>query len=57
VNVHPAKTWQEIVDNLLYMKKRFMSFRNRFMVDGRHTGTGGGNHVTLGAENQKIVRY
>jgi uncharacterized protein (DUF2126 family) len=58
VNVHPCKTWQEIVDNTsaLY-EEAFMSFRNRFMVDGRHTGTGGGNHVTLGAENQKIVRY
>jgi uncharacterized protein (DUF2126 family) len=31
VNVHPAKTWQEIVDNTsaLYEEALFMSFRNR----------------------------
>jgi uncharacterized protein (DUF2126 family) len=60
VNVHPAKTWQEIVDNTSALYEEAFLCRlgtDKFMVDGRHTGTGGGNHVTLGAENQKIVRY
>jgi uncharacterized protein (DUF2126 family) len=44
--------------NTSALKKRFYRLgTDKFMVDGRHTGTGGGNHVTLGAENQKIVRY
>ncbi|MCI0667065.1 MAG: transglutaminase family protein, partial [Methylococcaceae bacterium] len=53
VNVHPAGSWTELVrtTEILYEE----SHRNRlatekFMVDGRHTGTGGGNHVTIGAE-------
>jgi uncharacterized protein (DUF2126 family) len=54
------KTWQEIVDNTSALYEEAFLCRlgtDKFMVDGRHTGTGGGNHVTLGAENQKIVRY
>lgn len=51
VNIHPAKNWQEIVDttNALY-EEAFLSRlgTEKFMVDGRHTGTGGGNHVTIG---------
>jgi uncharacterized protein (DUF2126 family) len=47
---------QEIVDNTSALYEEAFLCRLE-TVDGRHTGTGGGNHVTLGAENQKIVRY
>lgn len=51
VNVHPANSWQELVDNIsaLYEEAFFARLgTDKFMVDGRHTGTGGGNHVTIG---------
>lgn len=51
VNVHPASSWQELVDNTsaLYEEAFFSRLgTDKFMVDGRHTGTGGGNHVTIG---------
>ena len=51
VNVHPAHSWQEMVDNTeaLYEEARLARLgTEKFMLDGRHTGTGGGNHVTLG---------
>jgi uncharacterized protein (DUF2126 family)/transglutaminase-like putative cysteine protease len=51
VNVHPAGSWQELVDNTsaLYEEAFFSRLgTDKFMVDGRHTGTGGGNHVTIG---------
>jgi uncharacterized protein (DUF2126 family) len=49
--VHPAHSWQEMVDNTeaLYEEARLARLgTEKFMLDGRHTGTGGGNHVTLG---------
>ncbi|MGB8077339.1 MAG: transglutaminase family protein, partial [Gallionella sp.] len=51
VNIHPAKTWEELVANttLLYEEARLTRLgTEKFMIDGRHTGTGGGNHITLG---------
>ena len=54
VNVHPAKSWKEIVDNTNALYEEAFLARlgtEKFMVDGRHTGTGGGNHITLGAES------
>jgi len=51
VNIHPAKSWEELVHNTttLYEEARLTRLgTEKFMLDGRHTGTGGGNHVTLG---------
>ncbi|HYL18120.1 MAG TPA: transglutaminase family protein, partial [Burkholderiales bacterium] len=51
VNIHPAFNWQELVDNTraLYEEARLTRLATeKFMLDGRHTGTGGGNHVTVG---------
>lgn len=52
VNVHPVNSWQQFVKNTetLYEEARLSRLgTEKFMQDGRHTGTGGGNHVTLGA--------
>ncbi|MCC6193549.1 MAG: transglutaminase family protein [Burkholderiales bacterium] len=51
VNVHPSATWRELIDttSTLYEEARLARLTTeKFMLDGRHTGTGGGNHVTLG---------
>jgi len=51
VNIHPAKTWGELIatTETLYEEARQSRLgTEKFMLDGRHTGTGGGNHVTLG---------
>ena len=51
VNIHPVGNWQELKQNIegLYEDARQSRLgTEKFMLDGRHTGTGGGNHVTLG---------
>ncbi len=51
VNIMPAASWPELVRNteILYEEARQTRLgTEKFMLDGRHTGTGGGNHVTLG---------
>ncbi len=51
VNVHPARNWQELVDNTTAVYEDARQSRlgtEKFMLDGRHTGTGGGNHFVLG---------
>lgn len=51
VNIHPASRWDELVHNIETLYEQAQQTRlgaEKFMLDGRHTGTGGGNHVTLG---------
>lgn len=51
VNIHPASSWDELTKNyeILYEKATQSRLTSeKFNLDGRHTGTGGGNHVTLG---------
>ncbi|MEQ8426998.1 MAG: transglutaminase family protein [Gammaproteobacteria bacterium] len=53
VNIHPASNWEELskVTEILYKEARETRLgTEKFMLDGKHSGTGGGNHVTLGAQ-------
>ena len=55
VNVPPSTSWRELVDgtDALYEEARLARLRaEKFMLDGRHTGTGGGNHMTLGGRQR-----
>ncbi|MGV0817351.1 transglutaminase family protein [Martelella sp. AMO21009] len=54
VNIHPAANWKECVETTtaIYEEARMTRLgADKFMIDGRHTGTGGGNHVVVGGAN------
>jgi uncharacterized protein (DUF2126 family) len=51
VNIHPVNNWGELVKNTEFLYNAAFESRlsaEKFMKDGRHTGTGGGNHFVMG---------
>ncbi len=51
VNIHPATSWRELVDITTSVYEEAHAVRlgtEKFLVDGRHIGTGGGNHIVMG---------
>ncbi|HEX6361737.1 MAG TPA: transglutaminase family protein, partial [Albitalea sp.] len=51
VNIHPAPGWDALVEQTTHLYEAAHETRltsEKFMLDGRHAGTGGGNHFVLG---------
>lgn len=51
VNLQPADSWDDLVENTTVLYEEARQARlgtEKFMIDGRHVGTGGGNHVVIG---------
>jgi len=53
VNIHPAASWDELVDittTIYDLARQSRLGTEKFMLDGQHSGTGGGNHIVIGGQ-------
>jgi transglutaminase-like putative cysteine protease len=60
VNIHPVNNWKELVKNTEFLYNAAFESRlsaEKFMTDGRHTGTGGGNHFVMGGPPRQTARF
>jgi len=60
VNIHPSNNWEELVavTSRLYHEAHHARLgTEKFMLDGRHSGTGGGNHMTLGGASPDVSPF
>ena len=51
VNIHPSSSWVDLYEKSFIIHeeaKKTKLCSEKFMLDGRHTGTGGGSHIVLG---------
>src|SRR6202171_4898387 len=51
VNIHPAESWDELVrttETIYALAHGTRLGTEKFMMDGQHSGTGGGNHIVIG---------
>jgi uncharacterized protein (DUF2126 family)/transglutaminase-like putative cysteine protease len=51
VNLHPSRSWEELSERTTVLYEEARQTRlgtEKFLLDGRHTGTGGGNHIIIG---------
>ena len=51
VNIHPAHNWSELVEHTEFLYQAAFEEHlcaEKFALDGKHTGTGGGNHFVMG---------
>ncbi len=51
VNIHPATSWKDMVEITTAVYEEARNARlgaEKYLLDGRHTGTGGGNHIVMG---------
>jgi uncharacterized protein (DUF2126 family) len=56
INTHPTHNWKQLVEltHALYEEARQVHLgAEKFLKDGRHTGTGGGNHIVVGGPTPK----
>jgi uncharacterized protein (DUF2126 family) len=56
VNIHPSASWDELVDHTTAVYELARESRlgtEKFMLDGQHAGTGGGNHLVIGGPTRE----